>query len=147
MTDDCEVLAAAVLHDTVEDTDATAEEIEQRFGPRVAALVASETEDKHPEMPPEESWLTRKERSLKKLAGADDPGVRILWLSDKLSNIRSLYLARKERGEDMWQFFNQKDPAMHAWYYRSIEALLADMDGYDAMKEYRRLVGALFTEE
>ena len=50
MTDDEEVLAAAVLHDTVEDTGATLEQLAEQFGKRVAALVASETEDKRPQL-------------------------------------------------------------------------------------------------
>ena len=51
MTDDEEILAAAVLHDTVEDTDTTIGELEELFGPRVAGFVASETENKRPEIP------------------------------------------------------------------------------------------------
>lgn len=43
---DAQVLAAAILHDTVEDTSATAEDIELGFGPRIAALVAEVTDDK-----------------------------------------------------------------------------------------------------
>lgn len=46
MTTDDETLAGAVLHDVVEDTDATADEIEELFGRHVAALVASESENK-----------------------------------------------------------------------------------------------------
>ena len=45
-TDDEEVIAAALLHDVVEDTDVTGEELEHRFGPRVAGLVMAESEDK-----------------------------------------------------------------------------------------------------
>ena len=45
-TDDEDVLAAAVLHDTVEDASVTIQRIEKEFGPRVAELVASVTEDK-----------------------------------------------------------------------------------------------------
>ena len=91
MTSDAQVLAAAVLHDTVEDTDVTIEDIEERFGPRVAMLVSSETENKRPGIPPRESWRIRKEESLRDLAEAADPGVAVLWLSDKLSNMRAFY--------------------------------------------------------
>ena len=48
MTDDMEVITAGILHDVVEDTDGTLDEIERRFGERVAALVASESEEKFP---------------------------------------------------------------------------------------------------
>ena len=67
LTDDEEVLAAAVLHDTVEDTGARLEDIEARFGPRVAALVEAESEDKMRHLPPEQSWLARKEAAVAQL--------------------------------------------------------------------------------
>ncbi len=88
MSSDEEVLAAAVLHDTVEDSDATLEEIARLFSPRTAALVASETENKYPGLPKSETWRKRKEESLAELARAEDPAVKIIWLGDKLSNMR-----------------------------------------------------------
>ena len=57
---DEEVIAAALLHDVVEDTSFSAEELRRRFGNRVADLVASETEDKREGIPPEESWRIRR---------------------------------------------------------------------------------------
>ena len=50
-TNDVEVLAAAVLHDVVEDAHVAVDEIEERFGPRVAALVASESENRREDIP------------------------------------------------------------------------------------------------
>jgi myo-inositol-1(or 4)-monophosphatase len=146
MTTDEEVLAAAVLHDTVEDTDATAEEIAARFGPRVAALVASETENKRPELPADESWSVRKKESLIELKHSSDPAVKILWLSDKLANMRSLYRAWKISGDSIWESFNQKDPAQQAWYYHSIVVLLSELKGYEAWQEFRDLVETVFPE-
>ena len=71
LTNDEAVLAAAVLHDTVEDTDVTADDLLRTFGPRVAALVACETEDKRPDMDPRDSWQIRKEESLAELRGSE----------------------------------------------------------------------------
>ena len=56
MTADEAVIAGAVLHDAVEDTDATVEEIRERFGERVAALVAAESEDKRSDLPAASTW-------------------------------------------------------------------------------------------
>lgn len=144
MTQDEEVLAAAVLHDVVEDTDAESEEIENLFGSRVAALVASETEDKRPELPKAVSWLIRKRESLRELENTEDIGVKILWLSDKLSNMRALFRARQQLGSAVWERFNQKDPAMHAAYYRRIALLIKELSAYDAWKEYDALVETVF---
>ena len=64
MTRDEDVLAAAVLHDTVEDTPVTAQDILDNFGEKIAELVAHETENKRPELPAAETWKIRKEESL-----------------------------------------------------------------------------------
>lgn len=146
MTADQEVLAAAVLHDTVEDTGTAPEEIERLFGKRVAQLVASETEDKLRDLPPDETWRIRKEESLDVLRTATDPGVRILWLGDKLANMRSFYRAWKSRGSELWTIFNQKDPREQAWYYRSIAEILTDLKDSDAWHEFDGYVQEIFHE-
>ncbi len=123
MTDDSEVIAAGVLHDVVEDTAGTLEEIKKRFGERVALLVESETEPDFPQEDRKESWKKRKELSLQKLKNGADPGIKMLWLADKLANIRSVAREYSERGEKVWSYFNQKDPLMHLWYYRTVAEL------------------------
>ena len=144
LTSDLEVLAAAVLHDTVEDTEVTIEEIERSFGPRVAALVRAETENKYEELPPSETWKLRKSQSLEVLKNSEDPGVRILWLGDKLANVRSFYRNWLISGDEIWQDFNQKDPGQQAWYYRNIVELLKELHDTDAWLELRDTVQALF---
>ena len=59
MTSDQELLAAAALHDVVEDTDITLEQIRDEFGERIAALVAAETDELYPEVHDVESWRKR----------------------------------------------------------------------------------------
>ncbi|MBO6039767.1 MAG: bifunctional (p)ppGpp synthetase/guanosine-3',5'-bis(diphosphate) 3'-pyrophosphohydrolase [Oscillospiraceae bacterium] len=144
MTSDEDVLAAAVLHDTVEDTDVTIEQIAERFGERVAILVASETENKRPGQDKKATWHIRKTESLETLKTASDPGVKLLWLGDKLSNIRSFYRAWRISGNSLWRSFNQDDPAEQAWYYRSIDAQLSDLHDHDAWQEYHFLVELIF---
>ena len=75
MTDDQHIISAAALHDVVEDTMVTLDEIEEKFGKRIAELVASETEDKRADLPPEETWHIRKEESLKVLQNTADIAV------------------------------------------------------------------------
>lgn len=144
-TDDLEVIAAAVLHDVVEDTEATVEEVRERFGERVALLVAGESEDKREGLPPAETWKLRKEESLRHLEIAEDPGVRMVCLGDKLSNIRSIQRDYAALGDELWQRFNQKDPAEHAWYYRKIAGLLeGELGGTEAWREYSQRVSTVF---
>jgi (p)ppGpp synthase/HD superfamily hydrolase len=80
---DVVLLLGGLLHDTLEDTDATYEDLEDRFGREVAALVAEVTDDKS---------LPKEER--KRLQIARTPGksrrAKLLKLADKTSNLRSL---------------------------------------------------------
>ena len=116
-TDDEDVIAAAVLHDTVEDTTVTLERLEKEFSPRVAALVASVTEDKKKNLPAESTWLERKREAILHLETASHE-TKLLCLADKYSNLRDMYDDIEDFGSEYWQLFNQKDGRMHAWYYR-----------------------------
>ena len=147
MTNDQNMIAAAALHDVVEDADITIEEIEERFGRRVRELVESETEDKRADLPPESTWRIRKEESLEVLENTNDIGVLIVWLGDKLANMRSIYRDFKVEGVQMWQRFNQKDVNEQAWYYRSIIKLTDRLSDTSAWLEYKTLTELVFGKE
>lgn len=137
MTDDQDVVTAGILHDIVEDTDGTLVEIEKRFGERVAFLVSSESENTYHGESEDATWKRRKEESLKVLKNTDDQGVRMLWLADKLANIRSLAGAYSEYGEQMWESFHQRDSEMQHWYYQTIaEQLELSLNKTGAFKEF-----------
>ena len=144
MTDDQNLIAAAALHDVVEDANITIEEIEERFGKRVRELVESETEDKRADLPPSATWRVRKEESLEELKNADDIAVLMVWLGDKLANMRAIYRDFKVEGSAMWQRFNQKDEAQQAWYYRSIADLTKRLADTSAWLEYNTLTELVF---
>ena len=144
MTDDQDIIAAAALHDVVEDAGITIEEIEERFGKRVRDLVQSETEDKRADLPPASTWRIRKEESLSVLKTTDDIAVLMVWLGDKLANMRSFYRDWKVEGDAMWQRFNQKDAREQAWYYRSIVDLTERLSGTSAWLEYKTLTELVF---
>lgn len=144
LTTDTDIMAAGVLHDTIEDCNVEPEEIRRLFGSRVFALVQSETEDKLGERPPSETWLERKEDSLLMLKNTKDRDVKRLWLADKLSNMRSFYREYMKVGDEIWQSLNQKDKKMHAWYYYTIAEGLAELGDTAAYKEYIGLVDKVF---
>jgi myo-inositol-1(or 4)-monophosphatase len=139
MTEDQNLIAAAALHDVVEDAGITIEEIEERFGKRVRELVQSETENKRDHLPPAETWRIRKEESLAVLKDTEDIGVLMVWLGDKLANMRSLYRDWKVEGDAMWQRFNQKNVKEQAWYYCSILELTERLSGTSSWLEYKTL--------
>ena len=144
MTDDQNLIAAAVLHDVVEDAGITLNEIEEKFGMRIRELVASETEDKRAALPPDVTWRIRKEESLNVLRQTDDIGVLMLWIGDKLSNMRSFYRAWKTEGDAIWERFNQKDKNEQAWYYRTISELTERLSDTSAWLEYKTLTELVF---
>ena len=147
MTDNQNVIAAGVLHDVVEDAGVSIDEIGEKFGPRIKELVASETENKREDLPPEETWRIRKTESLKVLESTDDIEVLMVWLGDKLSNIRAVYHSWKEEGEAVWQKFHQSDVKLQAWYYRSIMKYTERLSHTFAWTEYKTLVEEIFGME
>ena len=144
LTEDEEILAAAVLHDTVEDTPVTREEIEWKFGPRVANLVAAESEDKRRDHSAESTWLIRKQEAIDQLksAGRD---AKLISICDKLSNLRDMDHDYTEIGDRLWERFHQKDKKLHAWYYTSIYEILKEEFGDNpALREFRDHLDSLF---
>ena len=148
MTESQEVIAAGVLHDVVEDAGISIEEIGEKFGVRVMELVASETEDKREDLPPEDTWRIRKEESIEKLRTTNDIEVLMLWIGDKLSNIRAIYRDYLVEGDAVWNKFHQSDINVQAWYYRSIMNYTERLSNTIAWREYKTLVEKIFgTEE
>lgn len=137
MTDDEDLIVAALLHDVIEDTDVTPAELERRFGRRVTELVLAETEDKGG------SWFERKSATVENLRGASLEN-KILTLADKLSNLRSTARDYLMVGEDVWQRFNEKDKSKHKWYYGSIMRELGELGEYSCYQEYVLLFHKVF---
>ncbi len=145
MTQDRDVLAAAVLHDVMEDSGVTREELEERFNARVAALVSAESEDKHAGLSKESTWFLRKSATLRHL---NSPGVtreeKIVCLGDKLSNLRATARDCKLLGTPYWDRFNQKDPRAIKWYYVGVGEALRELKGCPAYEEYMALLAHAF---
>ena len=144
LTSDQEIIAASVLHDVVEDANIQPEEIEEKFGKRVKELVMAETENKRRQQRPEDSWKIRKTEGIEYLKNTKDMGAKILYLGDKLSNLKSIYRDLKISGDAIWQKFNQKDPMEHKWYYTEISNALSEFKDTYAWKEYNELIKLIF---
>ena len=141
-----EVIAAAALHDVVEDAGVTIQEVEERFGKRVAELVAAETENKREPLPPESTWKIRKEEAVSLLRSTTDTDIKILYLGDKLANMRSIYYTWQREGHALWKRFNQKNPAWQAWYYRAVADSLRELSDTFAWQELNGLIQIIFAE-
>lgn len=138
-----EIMAAAALHDVVEDTKFTLTDIKERFNSRIASLVGSESENKRPDVPAELSWRIRKEEFLAHLHQAIEEA-KLICLGDKLSNIRSLKVDYEKQGDSCFQKFNVKNKKDHEWYYRSIKNELSCFSEYTSYQEFCTLIDEIF---
>ena len=113
-----EVVAAGILHDTLEDTSTTYEELAEEFGSKIAQLVRSASEqDKS--LP----WEKRKQHTIESLKDADLEEIQVIT-ADKLHNLKSIQDDLVYNGEKLWNRFNRGKREQH-WYYSSIVKELA----------------------
>lgn len=145
MTADQELLAAAALHDTVEDTDVTVEQLRAEFGDRIAALVADESDTFEPGVSEEESWHARKQAAIDRLARASHDA-KMVALGDKLSNMRAIARDYAVQGDALWSLFHESDPAAHEWHYRGLADSLRELSDTFAFQEFESLINQVFTK-
>lgn len=140
MTRRSELIAAALLHDVLEDTAVTYEELRAEFGEKIADIVQMETEDKS------KSWQERKGRTIEQLPLRDN-SVKMVTLGDKLSNMRATYFDYKIIGDQIWQRFHVTDKKLHAWYYQGLLRGFESLRGLDAFAEFEDLVLKVFGDD
>jgi len=107
---DIEVLAAALLHDTIEDTATTAEELRAAFGARIAALVEEVSDDQSLEK------ADRKRLQIEHAAGLS-AGAKLVKLADKICNLRDV----AERPPAKWDLERRRE--YFDWAKRVVDRL------------------------
>lgn len=132
-----EIVAAAILHDTIEDSFASYENLKEVFNKRIANLVNWQSEDKS------ENWLTRKENTIEFIKMNQQLDVEILILADKLSNMRAIYRDYQLHGKKLWNKFNACKKRQ-LWYYDSIANELKQMKDTHEYREYLSLITRTF---
>lgn len=137
MTDDQDLIAAAYLHDVIEDAGVTYGELEREFGPRIAQLVKKESEDKS------RTWTERKQATIDRLITAKRED-KILAFGDKLSNLRSTAKDYMVVGDEIWQKFRAKDKKLQAWYYISMVDSFQVFKDHPFYQEYLWLLDLVF---
>ena len=150
ITTDQELLAAAALHDTIEDTDVTVEQIRAEFGDRVAELVHAESDqidgvlfdaEKGDEAA---TWHARKQAAIDRLDAASYDA-KVVAMGDKLSNMRAIWRDYQVKGDALWNIFHVKDKASHAWHYRGLAASLSALSNTFAYQEFVKLIDEVFS--
>jgi myo-inositol-1(or 4)-monophosphatase len=146
MTPDQELLAAAALHDTVEDTDVTVDQLRAEFGGRIADLVAAESDAFVEGVSDEDSWHARKQAAIDRLAKAPHDA-KMVALGDKLSNMRAIARDYAVQGDALWNLFHAKDPKDHEWHYRGLADSLRELQDTFAFREFESLINQVFGKE
>ena len=144
ITPDQELLAAAALHDTIEDTDVTVEQLRELFGERVAHLVQEESDQFTEGVSEADSWHDRKQAAIDRLAHASHDA-KIVAMGDKLSNMRAIARDYKLKGDALWSIFHVTDKASHEWHYRGLAQSLAELGNTFAYQEFVRLIDEVFS--
>ena len=143
ITPDQELLAAAALHDVIEDTDISADELRAEFGDRIANLVVAES-DVFPEgISEEDSWRARKQAARDRLAAAPRDA-KIVAMGDKLSNMRAIARDYAVKGDELRKIFHAPDPSDHEWHYRGLANSLRDLKDTFAFKEFESLINQIW---
>lgn len=131
---------AALLHDAVEDTDATVTDIDALFGPAVASIVQACSDT---EVRPKPPWRARKQKYLTHLVEAASE-VLLVSLADKVHNARSILRDYRDVGPALWERFSPESQGAigQLWYYRSLLCTFASRSG-DLAEPSRYLVSEL----
>ncbi len=132
------VQIAGLLHDTLEDTETTPEEIETKFGKEVLELVNSESEDKS------KTWQERKQHTIDALTNDSIEAMQVCC-ADKLSNCKAQLYDYKQIGDALFERFNKEStPELQGWYYKSIVKALSPLEGMQMYEELKTTVNELY---
>ena len=144
MSPDQELLAAAALHDVVEDTGVTLDDLRREFGDKVASLVEKESDRFISGVSEEDSWRDRKQAAIERIAAAPLEA-KMVALGDKLSNMRAIARDYDELGDKLWARFHAPGGrADHEWHYRGLAQSLNDLAGTPAFSEFVQLIEHVF---
>ncbi len=149
ITPDQQLLAAAALHDTIEDTDITVDDIRREFGDTIAELVHAESDQLNGEVfdaqtgDEEATWHARKQAAIERLRNASHEA-KIVAMGDKLSNMRAIARDYAVKGDELWKIFHAKNKADHEWHYRGLADSLSELSDTFAYKEFVALINQVF---
>lgn len=144
ITDDVELIAASALHDLIEDTDITYDDIKKEFGKRIADIVNEESDNQLPNYE-NLSWEETKTLALNRLKNAS-LDVKIVALGDKLSNMRAIHNDYSLIKDKLWIRFNESNPSLHKWRYNELIGCFNELNDTNAFKEFKWLVEETFKD-
>lgn len=146
MTEDEDILAAAVLHGVLKNSSTTEEELRETVGGHVTNLVLAaggapcraETE---------EQWQMQRQRDIERLVAEYRLEVKMVVLADRLSDMRALAKEYNLKGERLWAALAPAGRVGWHWYYQAITDALQDLNSYPAWHELANLVWEVFSQD
>jgi len=142
--DTMDIVSATILHDVIEDTKYGSSDIREKFGDHVLFLVTADTENKREELPPEETWMVRKQETIDYTRNVATREQKVIIFSDKLSNLRSVFTDYLIVGDKIWDRFHVKEKRLHKWYYESFLETCKEFSGTSSYIEYKELCEKIF---
>lgn len=142
ITEDIELIAAAALHDLIEDTDVTYDDLKEKFGKRIADIVKVESNNMLKDYKNLE-WVEVKKLEIEKLLNSS-LDTKIIALADKLSNMRAIHNDFKRIGNELWLRFNEHDSKIHKWRFNELLKCFDELKDTQAYKEFNWLVKDTF---
>lgn len=129
------VIAAALVHDVLEDTDLAEQKIKEELGNDVLNILKSVTEDNSL------SWEERKIKYVEALRNSSEK-TKAISVSDKIHNAESLLAAYDEQGVEVWKHFNRgRDKKI--WFEKLVLEMLQETWIHPLVDEYAKLVARM----
>lgn len=126
------VIAAALTHDVLEDTNVSEEELRAALGEEVVSLVKTVSYDKSL------SWEDKRVKYIESVRQGSD-GAKAICIADKIHNAESLLIAYEKEGADVWKHFNRgKDKKV--WFESEMLKMFQEMWTHPLVEEYASLV-------
>lgn len=138
LTNDDNILAAGWLHDVIEDTPITLEELKKEFNDEVCYYVELETEDKSL------SWKERKLKQIEELR-RNNFEVALIAYADKMANMTEMFDDYKIIKDELWKRFNRGKEKQY-WYYLEFYKIFKanKLISKEKLNDYEMLLNDLF---
>jgi (p)ppGpp synthase/HD superfamily hydrolase len=135
------LISAGFLHDVIEDTDVTPEQLAENFPKEVVELVLADSEDTS------KSWEERKTTDIENIRNTKDERLKLLMCADKLSNLKTLVeMLENNPSENVWANF-KRPKEKQKWFYESMCDALSSLDGYKVYDELKKYIQIVFGED
>lgn len=133
-----EIIAAAMLHDVLEDTDTSPEDVEKAFGTEILKIVTAVTYDKK---------LIGLERKLKYIEDVKNgpEGAKAVSIADKIHNMNNLLYDLEQDAEKTWSLF-KTTKEQKLWFEEEVLKMIKSVWDHPIISEYENLITELKTK-